>query len=382
MSTQRVSPHKSSMYAPLRYEATRPYAAYWGKKCAIKLENMTLEKRREFLLSEVAPSMTSELQKIGTLKGPGVHQAELSNIQAFGSFIRGGKQIYDIHMALSSELMETDVIDLSVSDIPKIAESFYIHFGTGVEIGSDRNKIEGVFVNWANGIEVNQINLRFVISGFFSNNNFWSNSMGENLVSASIDLSDPSKDIMRALEDTCAKIDNSNREIMNSFKTQLEEIQRAYGGYVDAPLPWLCDDIPLLKTGVSMTLKALLYIASTPSDLDEIWDDRAPIDYVEKTRNPKPSISGNAISHLLGQDYIKIRVVGNHFNELRMLHEQRIRNEESSGHGSKKITHKRHSHLRRQAYGPEYSLRKVIFISEIIVNPGQDEGLGRIYDMR
>ncbi|MCT9633885.1 hypothetical protein NOX73_32960, partial [Pseudomonas aeruginosa] len=71
---------------------------------------------------------------------------------------------------------------------------------------------------------------------------------------------------------------------------------------------------------------------------------------------------------------VKIRYVGHQFAST------------AAGQGLGEIgrsvaTHFRRGHFRSQPYGPERSLRKVIFIPPVVVNPGQSELPGRIYEV-
>lgn len=373
MASQRVSPTKHSMYAPLRYEATRPFAVRLGTQYIARSKG-TSQQRRHFLTEELAPAIHKALDRMGPQPGPGPAEAEITNVQVFSGFLDGGRIIYDFHKGLTVALMHTDVDSLPISAIPKISSSLYLHFGHQVV---EALGFEGAFVSWKifPG-ETPRLNVRFTTHSQFSNPFFWASEKGEPMMGVPIDVSDPSQGIAAAIQASSEAIVASNAVMLERIRQQEADIALRFG------LPatslnlgsTLMMDSAQLNKGVALAVNCLLFLSIAEHDVVERWDDRAPSDLVHQAEHAdKPGARKTAERTLSNRDYLKVRLVGHKFAasvDYGDHHET----------GRTMVTHYRRGHFRNQPYGPERAMRKIVFIPPVVVNAGLGEPPGRIYE--
>jgi hypothetical protein len=121
----------------------------------------------------------------------------------------------------------------------------------------------------------------------------------------------------------------------------------------------------------------LFYLAAEPDDIYEDWDSEAPVDLIQQTHSEKFGTRKTAENTLSSKGYMKVRYVGSQYAKSSSAKE--ISDAFSSGRTVQ--THFRRGHFRRQPHGPENSLRKTVFIAPVVVNAGQGELQGRIYEV-
>jgi len=373
----RMTTSASSRYAPLRYEATRPFALRLGTRFMLHARQGVKERLR-FLQRDLLPDIRRELNQLGTQRGPGPGQAEISNTQVFGYYHGAGKIIFDFHKSLTSALLETDVESIPLSAITAPADSVYLHFGAGTGLALEDDTIEGAFVTWTRypGEEPRMI-VDFVSAGQFADPYFWLREEGEPMTGCSIVLSDPSRGVIQALEASTAEIIERNREVLAGLKETERQLAEQYGEVVSIPSPItrLGQNLPLLKQGLALVVNCLLYLGVAPEDREDGWSDTADPHLVEQAKSGlKPGTRKTAERTLANQGYIKVKFIGHQFASS-------TEGQEFGQSGRTVATHFRRGHFRNQPYGPERSMRKVIFIPPVVVNPGQGEAPGRIYEV-
>ena len=94
----QVKISKRSAYAPIRYEATRPFAAAIARRFLAE-EARGEQARLRFVKSDLFPLLSNAIGK--GPNGAGPVQAEITNVQVFAHFISGGKIILDMSRTLS-----------------------------------------------------------------------------------------------------------------------------------------------------------------------------------------------------------------------------------------------------------------------------------------
>lgn len=373
----RVAAVASSRYAPLRYEATRPFAVRLGAQFQGRAA-LGARERGRYLQKDLLPAIRQELNRLGTQNGPGPGQAEIANVQVFGSYFAGGRVIYDFHKKLTSALLDTDVDSIPLSVIPRPANALYLHFGNESGLSEAGDTIEGAFVAWSDYAgESPRMMIDFVKKGQFSDSLFWLLESGEPTTGCSIDISSPEKGIIEALEDSVAGIEAMNKSVLAQMAETVRQLKEQFGEVASIPSPVsrLGQNMPLLRRGLALVVNCLLYLGVAPEDREDDWDDRADPALAELAKNAdKPGTRKTAERTLVNKGYLKVRFVGHGFAA------------SSAGQafgdtGRVVSTHFRRGHFRNQPYGPERSLRKVIFIPPVVVNPGQGEPAGRIYEV-
>lgn len=372
----QIKINKRSAYAPIRYEATRPYAVALGK--AFMAESVKGESARmDFVGGKLLQLIKVGIAKMGQERGPGPLQAEIVNVQLFGSYCSGGKIIFDISKILSQTLMHTDAEDIPCGELVFPAEGFYLYFGPDVGLMEEGFPIEGAFVKHYGDRMV----IDLVAHGF-GQAHFLSLPMGERTTGVHVKLNDPQRPLTVALDEGIADIVESNAKMKAQIAQIERQLEQQYGQVVKVPSPVesLAEKGPLLHKALGLIVNTMFYLAAEPEDVEEDWERGTPTEALDALRAAtKPNVVKNLESNLRNARYTKVRFVGRQFS--RSIAGQLIQDAQSSG--KKLAMHFRRGHFRRQHYGPERALLKRIFVAPVVVNAGAGvEPAGRIYDVR
>lgn len=374
--SQQVGISRSSRYAPIRYEATRPYAKRIGKMFAAEARKGEAE-RLAFVSDRLFRLIDGEINRLGYPSGPGPTQGEIGNVQIYGEYQDGGRIIFDVRKELSKSLLVTDCREISCDSIVFPARSFYLHFGPGTGLVENGMMIEGAFVQ--DCPEEKALLVDLVAAGAFAVEEFWRLPMGEQLTGIRVDLSQPEMSISAALDSSIDIIIGNN----NKFLQQTAEIERElsvqYGRPIRVPSPVenIADKRELLHSAMQLVINTLFFLSAEPRDVQEDWEASVPAKLLEKLQSPKQGIRISTEKKLLNSGYVKVRFVGRDYAGT--LEGKAVA--AAMGPGRTMPTHLRRGHFRSQPYGPERALRKTVFIAPVVVNPGKGETPGRIYEV-
>jgi hypothetical protein len=89
----QIKINRRSAYAPIRYEATRPFAVPISK-AYVAASKRGEEARIAFVKRQLLPLLRTAAVNLGREQGPGPLQSEAVNIQVFGSYVDSGKVIW------------------------------------------------------------------------------------------------------------------------------------------------------------------------------------------------------------------------------------------------------------------------------------------------
>src|SRR3990167_5037344 len=374
----QIKINKRSLYAPIRYEATRPFAVSVGK-AFINAAKRGEAVRQAFVGRDLLPLLKTASAKIGRENGPGPLQSEMLNIQVFGNYQGCGKVIFDLSKVLTDTLLITDSEDIPCGEVPFPMSSFYLHFGSDSGLFHDGLNIEGAFVT-----RMDDRMLIDLAPAGFGQPNFLSVQIGETLIGSPILLNEPAKPISQALVDSISDIQAKNRMIFEQVAVVERQLEHQYGQVVRVPSPVqsLAKMGPLLQKSLTLIVNAMFYLAAEPEDVVEDWGsdtpDEALVNLELLRTSGKPGAIRTLENTLHNAGYSKVRYVGRKFGQsiaASQMHEATVS-------GRSLAVHFRRGHFRRQPYGPERSLRKTIFVAPVLVNADTGgEPLGRIYEM-
>jgi len=374
----RIPIRNTSRYAPIRYEATRPYAVRIGQRFATAARQGE-SARMAFVRDELFPLIRGELGRLGVPPGPGAGQAELTNVQLFGPFQQAGRLIFDVHRLLTQALTVTDVKDVPCGALSFPAEHFYIHFGQESGISSEGLPVEGVFVTHQE--TPHRLIIDLVPAGFYTNPYFWEMPMGEEPIGMSIDLSQPDMPVVTAMERSVAETIERNRKIFQEIEAMERQLSEQFGQLVRIPSPAerLDGKQPALRQALQLVVNTCFFLAAT-EDVHEGWELDAPADLrLQAEHAEKPGTRKTAENTLTNSGYIKVRYVGQNYSSSQAAREVG----EAIASGRTMPTHFRRGHVRHQPYGPERALRKIVFIPPVTVNPHRaGDSPGRVYDVQ
>lgn len=384
----QVKINKRSVYAPLRYEATRPFATGLADKLAA-LERLGAEAFNEFWNWRLMPILDAELHKIGPKGGFGPlcdlgpqgafgpHMPEIRNLEMFRHYRKAGKVIYDVSAVLSTALARADAGDLPCCAVSVPCDAFYLHFGSPSHTQADAGDggYEGAFVDFDR--KANILIVYLVDRGWGIPARQWTDA-GELLATVHVEFDDPERTIAQALAESLKGSDDTYLSFMERVKPHVDPL------YVEAMEHAFHNTSPSeeeqqairMHAGLSMVVNVLLYLAAEPDDVIHGWSDEVPPEAVRALQNAKPASQVKALETTLAQaGYTKVRVVGTNFARAVSSHGQR----DAASTGRTVAPHLRDWHFKRQPYGPNRSLRKVIFVNRVVVNAGKGEVRGRIY---
>lgn len=369
----QIKINKRSTYAPIRYEATRPYAVSIGK--AFVAEHKRGEAARmAFVRGSLLPLLRTAVAKIGREQGPGPVQSEIVATQIFGGYLEGGKVIFDLSKTLSDTLLITDTKDIPCGELPFPTSCFYLHFGSDSDLSDDGFNIEGAFVTRMS----DRMTIDLVPQGF-GQPHFLSLPMGEPLVGAPVLLNDSAKPIAQALTESIASVLEMNAKLYEQMAETERQLERQYGEVVKVPaqVQRLAEKEPLLQKALALIVNTMFYLAAEPEDVMDDWGRDTPTEAVDALLSAeKPGTIKTIENTLLRSGYSKVLFVGKKFaRSITARHMQ-----EATANGNILATHFRRGHFRCQPYGPENALRKTIFVAPVLVNAESGGELqGRVY---
>lgn len=371
----KVKITRNSRYAPIRYEATRPYADRFGK--LFMAEARKGEARRiAFVKNDLLPLIAGEIARMGKPIGPGPGQGETSNVQIYAGYQDGGRLVFDVRNELARSLLITDSREIPCDAITFPSRAFYLHFGCGTGLVENGMEIEGAFVQHLEDEKALLIDL--VPAGSFAAKAFWQLPMGEQMTGVRVNLDRPSESIMEALDRSLNEIIERNQAVFQQMADLERQLTAQYGQPVKVPSPVenLGDKRDLLHRALQLVINTLFFLNAVPSDVQEDWEEEAPAELIAQLQSDKFGTRKTAENNLTNQGYVKVRFIGRHYagsDDAKAV-------SEALGTSRSMPTHLRRGHFRNQPYGPERALRKTVFIAPIVVNAGKTELAGRIYE--
>lgn len=350
-----------SEYAPLRYEITRPFCKKVSETIAkerfLRPGDLGTSNYSKYLWSLMSKTVDLDTERAGFATN------ELRFSEAYASFLAGNRIIYDFSKKLLSSLVRTDADSIPLKSIKFPNESFYLHFGCMNWPKDFPVSCEGVYVERSSRDREDVIYFTPILPGRFSKP-FWMD------VSEEID----SSIFIICLDDDISNITDYFKCEKESFDEAIAE-QRAWCGNDTIVKLMGTDRMDALANAfiARIAVNCMLYLNAVPDDIEDRWDDRAPKDLVFQAENSdKDSVRKSSTRALEKKDYIKVKLVGKKYEQHNPLHQKP---------GSKQVPHIRRGHFRNQAFGPEWSLHRVIFIPPVLINAEDGEIPGRIIEI-
>lgn len=244
------------------------------------------------------------------------------------------------------------------------ADSFYLHFGDINWPSNVPNDIEGVYVQW--GIDEGGTPLIYfdpVIKTKFSTPPHMKSLADRENLAFTLFI-DNEKTTLADVCEEIAEEQEVERQLKNDdfYQEMIMAMEKVLG--VERP------DGESDKSAfvAKLSINCILYLLAVKDDVRERWDDRVPQnlkDALESEKEGKRKTAEKTLENM----YLRVKYVGEKFS-----HSAGARNHESG----RKISHIRNAHFRNQAYGPEWSLHRVIFIPPAVIH-ADEEIPGRIF---
>lgn len=363
--SQRVLSASYSSYAPLRFEITRQGCQKIAERYKYLIGKAELHEV-DSKISHDTMVMYKNLMP-PSLDAFKILRKESGKMLSYVEFFSSNRMIYDFHKSLTSALLETDIDKINLDNIPKPHEHFYLHFGNYSWPDGYPPELEGVYVSFRSNLEEGK-------SMYFDPvfNHQFATPLHVNTERESISgnfeifFSDVTEGIEEYLARSSEEISFENSTLVSPdgppiFEVFNEVCKRDPGNPKQNALV------------AKIAINCMLYLAAVPDDVEHEWEDRAPANLVELSlRGEKEGTRKTAERTLANQHYLKVRIVGRAFS----------RSHDSININThKKATHVRKGHFRNQAYGPEWTMHRIIFIAPKVINPGSGEMPGRIFEV-
>lgn len=373
-----------SAYAPLRFQATRP----WWKLLSRLLGNHRLDEGK-YVQGTLYPALQKEMRmRWGLLNAEdALQKGELMALSWFAAFLREGRVIYDFTPELSSVMALSPFEDSAVGDLTILEGTSYFHFGAVSELCGNGVQIEGAYATYNKEDKVLQIcGMR---SKAFDNLRIHYEDR-DHIDTFHIPIFNPAQTLRAALEDTeCAlktqydKYSEQMTALLDFARNNIESFNARFHGprierEIQAGKP---NPVGLNLRIASMVLGAYAFLASQPEDARHSWPADLPASRLHKLRAAlsHPAKLDIAQKALDNDGYFRIRYVGEAFSQEFV---ETLERDTHTPTGKKKATHVRNYHWRNQACGPGHSLRRPVLVRRTIVNPGDVLPAGKIFETK
>jgi len=267
-----------------------------------------------------------------------------------------GEQIFDLSQ-ISALFTETDAGHVPFSAIKLPYESFYVYWGSHIEIASPNpgRYIDGCYVTKPNDGPLKDT-IEIVFTSSFESDFPWDKCT---LLCNVAHDAEGAVSVHKFLHPA----ENDNKE--PTFRDIFGDFDRE-GFY---PEPQVQKWLPVLHSALSMVANSLCYLSAKNAEVEVGYPGEAPARLVLQTSGIKPKERERAKRKLDALGFRRIHLCGRATAEKIGLH-----------HGMKIPTHWRRGHWRSQRYGEKLTKIKLIWVSSVLVNA--DKGLsssGHLY---
>ena len=370
IKTSFVPLRANSPYAPIRYEASRPYCGTLGTTGAQLLVQPGGIADYTRVVSKIVQDKFASMTHAYSHE---CKEIELKQLRSFGIFNICGRQIYDLDKVLVGALERTDIDLVPCGSLTLPSKSFYIHFGSGHE-GCEA--YEGAYI--LKDDTESLVFIQLISSGAFKNKQFWHYTPEAETPILMLDTEDAGRSLLAAFDQSMDDAYEMHLQISRQFDPMYRK-SATYQGRVDLSLERLhfAKTSGQTRQALQLIVTSILYVMSAPEDVQDDWQSSMPSDvFASVSRAQSFNAKLRAERAVREQGYIKVRHVGRLFAS--SAQGVSFGQEAASG-GGIKSTHIRNGHMRRQHFGRENSQVKLIWIHPVVVNEGLTPMQGRIH---
>lgn len=322
-----------------------------------------------------------------------IDERPMPNSQTFNSLItlfdryerfnRQGSQVFDFHPTLTTLLGYTDSEDLRIDKIMFPYPAMYLHFGPqeSLSLPPNQQSIEGAYV-YLTGSKKPLLEITLVTSlppMLTPHSLVEFSTHSSTYLNFSLTLPDGPFTIREAIiaflakeqpftphqsPDRSGTYEINEREIEFIDKRQETENKRVC---------WNMETFPILKRGLHLVLNCLCYLMTRERDEEMRFPENTPSSMLTKlARATTPKESARTTSKLTAMGYSRIHFCGH----------RTFINTPHTPSGRELTTHWRRGHLRNQAYGAQYSERRIVWIMPTLVRKDRgDVTQGHVYNV-
>lgn len=344
----------SSSYYPLNFFQSRPYARKIYRKLADLLPRITPAQSQEIVLDELVPWLRANGWggRVGAAPEMACLSQELQGALCWGDWALKGKHITHIDKELTEAFALSKCADMRISDVLSPGEklTFYLHFEGAQTLGLEISP--GVIFKGAYAVLYPE-SLRIVLCGSspaeLSLTSHWKERYDLRIASKYFEL--PAQEAVDfALAD--------DLQDLRAARTQLED-RNAMAGALDAQslINRMADGLPVFTRALALVMNALAYQKHYANDSATRWPPGTPERLLKNVTLGTPKEAQRNESKLWELGFVPVTYVGEQFAQTV------IRN---TPVGTVRA-HWREGHWRNQPHGPQFSLRKLIWLRPTLV---------------
>ncbi|AVQ00313.1 hypothetical protein C7S18_23740 (plasmid) [Ahniella affigens] len=314
---------------------------------------------------------------------------ELTLATAWVNFQNAGRQIFEFPQHLCDMLTKTDASDIPVDLLRLPYPIVFLHFGAQHDLAlGDGAVIDGVYVE--HHPEHKLMIFRFTtIPATPEHANLW-HGYGEPGVSITLEPDHAGLDLGTAIDAvTAEKLNSLSEERERAPEMQFEidqikdELELPAHIFVstEARASRETDEVharrPVVARAMHLAASAMCYLTAYPDDVETAWPEGTPPALMAKLRSGTPKQQTKAASQLESMGYTRVHLCGKRLADV-------ASSSPATDAGERNVRpHWRRGHWRRQAYGEQRSLRKLIWLMPLLVHrdagSNAPEPAGHIY---
>ena len=361
----------------MKFRESRPYA----KELLSKLTDIKQQgKVNPQLAYKITASVLAQ-----SLKKAGISERYLSeNSEALNLFTMESlqaivwsqwslfeSQLYCFNENLIEAFKNSSALELSIDNLKFPFENSYFHFGTQIEmpLHDGRLFVEGAYVFF------NKTSLRITLCGT------WKEELENKNMLPWHQRGNECYDLRILASNYSLPLETA---INNALATDIEDLKRSEVQLVSQKIPFIESQSSNIfitahnqnqesyKKAISLITNALCYLTAYPNDDKLMWQHHAPRKLVNLAESGTQKEKTRASSKLKSLGFSIIHQIGDKFSE-------QFNKTQSSENSSNRRAHWRRGHWRMQPYGPNHSLRKLIWLTPVMIGISTDvDDLSRV----
>jgi hypothetical protein len=347
-------------FFPQHFRRTRPYSTLLVTKLTgAKRSGVPLKSLDGIVAETIAQDVTNQKggvkanrdphsmldEYMGLLKS-GAMISEGFAAQSNAQFEIEGSVVFDVDPVLVAELKDSDGGEIAIADLKPASDAFYIHLGAQEDIVFNGNVVfEGAY------ILPDERSWRITICGRRPGP-WWDRPADVHTLRLppGVFQSPLGDAIDEALAVDRADLMSAHQQLVTNFGTATTAIEKALAAHEAST--------DALKKALNLCAQVLAYIVNYDDDKEHAWQDDTPQKLREKADGADTQKERERnLSKLRSMGFWKIIKVGHQFGNLHL----------AAALAGTRAPHSRAGHWRRQAHGPQMSLRKLIYIQRTFV---------------
>lgn len=356
-----------ALYYPQHFKTTRPYAKRFMAGIAELVGANNINPKTSYNLS--AQCILAAYRECGIEPASPDFNAQGFTVEnqatlMYAEWAQRGSAVYAFKEALTQALMATGVSQVTIAELQFPFHCAYFHFGAqpGLTLQSGA-AVTGAYVMWAPG-QALRLSLTAPLPADRSWSDRWAEVYDLRILARHFDK-DIESAIEQALVDDIEDLRQAAKTLTSSENPHISDGAASTYRFIEAHAA----NKSTLARCFQLITNALCYLTAYPDDAQITWQDDTPQSLRTKADTAPGKEASRAASKLEAMGYRRVRHIGGEFSDASAHVE--------AGHVA---PHWRRGHWRSQAYGPQMTLRKLIWLRPTRVLGGAASEEPRVYN--